>query len=239
MRSANSPAVPRTLPDISWQFLSLAIGLGVSWLIFFSLSRIQKPSLAEPATPMDDLRSVILPVEPPPPPVRPQETPPIATSNLIVLEAARSDSPVKLPVIPLPTEIAPRVLGVPKIDFSAKPLKPATIDATFDTEHVYERSEVDQRCVPLVRVHPVVNKFMLNAARQQRSSFLFIVNRDGSVEGIRLIASSGSRDLDEACSDALKNWRFRPAMRKGRPVRQWVEQSLIFKLEKGSPLEVY
>lgn len=239
MRSATAPSPTRPLPEFSWQLLSIGIGLAVSWLIFYSLGRLQNPAIAAPAAPVDDLREVTLPVEPPPPPPRREELPPITASNLIVLDAARSESPVKLPAIPLLPETAPRVLGIPRIDFTAKPLKPNLIDAAFDTEHVYERSEVDQRCVPIVKVPVSVTMFMLKAAKHPRSTFLFIVNRDGSVEGLRLIASSGNRDLDEACGEALKNWRFRPAMRKGRPVRQWVEQSIIFKIEKGSPLEVY
>ncbi len=44
------------------------------------------------------------------------------------------------------------------------------------------------------------------------------VSADGRVERTELLQSSHSRLLDRAASDAVRRWRFRPAMRAGQPV---------------------
>jgi len=239
MRDAITNPLPfRTLPDVSRQILSIGIGLAVSWLIFYGLSRVQYRAIPEPAPRLDDLRTVELPMEPPPPPVRPREVPTVTTSNLIVLAPERSESVVKLPAVPILPENVPPVTGVPRIDFSPKTFKPAEIDSEFETRHVFEAREVDQRCLALVKVRPEVSRMMLRAAKRLRVVFICIVNRDGTVEGIRLGDSAGSRELDNAAAEALKGWRFSPALRRGHAVRQWVQQSFVFKIEKGSPLEV-
>lgn len=239
MRDATTASSPyRVLQDVSRQLLSIGIGLAASWLIFYGLSRVQYRAMTETAPPIDDLRTVELPMEPPPP-VRPQEAPTITTSNLIILAPERSESVVKLPAVPILPENVPPVIGVPRIDFSPKAFKPTEIDSEFETRHVFEAREVDQRCLALVKARPEVSRMMLRAAKRLRVVFICVVNRDGTVEGIRLTESSGSRDLDSAAAEALKEWRFSPALRRGHAVRQWVQQSFLFKIEKGSPLEAH
>lgn len=238
MSTTTHPVSLRVLPDLLRQVLSIGIGMAVSWLIFFGLSRVQYRAVTEPPPPIEDLRTVELPMEPPPPPVRPNEVPTITTSNLIVLAPERSESVVKLPTVPILPESVPPVMGVPRIDFAPKTFKPPEIDSDFETRHVFQPREVDQRCVPLLKTRPEVSRLMLKSAKRLRIIFICIVNRDGTVEGIRLSESSGNRDLDHAAAEALKEWRFSPAMRRGHTVRQWVQQSFLFKVEKGSILEV-
>lgn len=240
MSSTSSQALASgLLPAVSRQLVSVVIGLAASWLIFFGLSRVQYREVSAPPPVVDDLRTVEMPFEPPPPPERPKDVPQITVSNLIVLAPQRSDSPVKLPTVPIMPETVPPVMGVPKIDFTLKDFKPQQINTEFETRHVFEAREVDQICVALVKVRPEVSKLMLHAAKRLRVVFICIVNRDGSLEGIRVVESSGSRDLDEASAEALRNWKFSPALRHGHPVRQWVQQSFLYKLDKGSPLEVH
>jgi len=232
------PSASLRIPEISRQILSIGIGLAASWLIFYGLSRVQYRGEAKASPPIEDLRTVEIPMEPPPPPVRVQEVPVLTTSSLIIVAPERSDSVVKLPDVPILRETVPPVNGLPKIDFAPKIFKPTQIDSEFETRHVYQPREVDQRCVALVKARPEVSKLMLRSAPRLRVEFICIVNRDGSIEGVRLTQSSGSRDLDLASAEAFKNWRFSPALRRGRAVRQWVQQSFFYKVEKGSPLEV-
>ncbi|MEO6002566.1 MAG: energy transducer TonB [Opitutus sp.] len=239
MRAAALPSVSLRLPEISRQILSLGIGLAASWLIFFGLSRVQYHPAPDTSPAIEDLRTVEIPMEPPPPPVRVQEVPVLTASSLIIVAPERSESVVKLPDVPILRETVPPVMGVPEIDFAPKIFKPTDIDSEFETRHIFQPREVDQRCVALVKARPEVSRLMLRAAARLRVVFICIVNRDGSVEGIRLIESSGSRDLDSASAEALKDWRFSPALRRGHAVRQWVQQSFLYKVEKGSPLEVH
>jgi periplasmic protein TonB len=238
MSGAATHPVPFRMPsDFSRQILSAAIGLAASWLVFYGLSRVQYRATTETTPLIDDLRAVELPMEPPPAPVRPQEVPIITTSNLIILAPEHSESSVKLPAVPVLPENVPPVIGVPRIDFSAKAFKPAEIDSEFETRHVFEPREVDQRCLALVKVRPEVSRMMLREAKRLRVDFICVVNRDGTVQGIRLTDSSGNHDLDSAAAEALKGWRFSPALRHGHAVRQWVQQAFIFKIDAGSPLE--
>lgn len=44
------------------------------------------------------------------------------------------------------------------------------------------------------------------------------VTADGSVDRIEILQSSQSRNLDRAASDAIRRWRFQPAIRAGQAV---------------------
>jgi TonB family protein len=232
------PAVVRIVPVVTRRVLSLGIGLAASWLIFYGLSRVQYRAVSDAPPLIEDLRSVEVPMDPPPPPVAAREEPTVTTSNLIALSPERSESSVKLPDVPIMRETVPPVHGVPKIDFSPKVFKPAEINSEFQSRHIYNRREVDQPCQPLLKPRPAVSRLMLRAAKRLTVNYLCIVNRDGTVEGLRLAESSGSADLDTATAEALKEWRFSPALRRGKPVRQWVQQSFEYQLEEGSRLEV-
>jgi protein TonB len=217
----------------------LAFGVVVTWGLMTGLSLVQKPSLAPPPPLAAELRSVELPVQPPPPPREQTEPEPLAgqLSNLVQLEAVRSNSPVKLPVLPELPETVPPVLGVPRVEFAPAAFKPAPAEEEFDNRHVYAKTEVDQRCMPLLKVRPQVTAQLLRAARVREVAFMFIVNKDGSVENIWLATSSGSPELDEISSQAIRQWKFSPALRKGRKVRQWVRQSIEYQLPASSPFE--
>lgn len=43
------------------------------------------------------------------------------------------------------------------------------------------------------------------------------IGPDGVPTSVSLVSGSGSRDLDRAALDAVKRWRFRPAVEDGRP----------------------
>ena len=53
---------------------------------------------------------------------------------------------------------------------------------------------------------------------------------DGTVGTVRVHASSGFDDLDRAATAAVKNWRFSPALKNGRPDRFWYEVPFSFTL---------
>lgn len=57
---------------------------------------------------------------------------------------------------------------------------------------------------------------------------LATVAQDGSVERLELAEGSGNRDLDRAAMEAVRRWRFRPAMRNGQPVTATVVVPLEF-----------
>lgn len=60
------------------------------------------------------------------------------------------------------------------------------------------------------------------------------VNASGKVEQVVVHRSSGHLLLDRAAVNAVRNWRFVPAVRGGRPVSCWVQVPVRFVLE-GDP----
>jgi TonB family protein len=56
-----------------------------------------------------------------------------------------------------------------------------------------------------------------------------VVRRDGSVGEVRLLRGLGA-GLDQRAIDAVRQWRFSPALRQGTPVDVVVEVAVEFKL---------
>lgn len=54
------------------------------------------------------------------------------------------------------------------------------------------------------------------------------VGANGVPQAVDLVRGSGSRYLDRAASDAVRKWRFRPAMRAGQPVSGQVQVPISF-----------
>jgi protein TonB len=57
------------------------------------------------------------------------------------------------------------------------------------------------------------------------------VGPDGTPYSVDLVQGSGSRTLDRAASDAVRRWRFRPAVRDGQAVAGEVQVPVTFDLE--------
>jgi protein TonB len=58
------------------------------------------------------------------------------------------------------------------------------------------------------------------------------VGPDGQPYSVDLVQSSGSRALDRAASDAVRRWRFRPAVRDGQAIAGSVQVPITFNLQR-------
>jgi len=59
----------------------------------------------------------------------------------------------------------------------------------------------------------------------------FIVNKQGTVDGVILVESSGYKELDQAAIDCLKQWQFNPALKDGVPIAVIVTLPIVFDLK--------
>lgn len=59
------------------------------------------------------------------------------------------------------------------------------------------------------------------------------VTPDGNPEQVEMQRSSGSRNLDSAAMRAVRQWKFRPGTKDGRPVGGWVIVPIQFRLSDG------
>ncbi|MGI9128838.1 MAG: energy transducer TonB [Roseomonas sp.] len=57
------------------------------------------------------------------------------------------------------------------------------------------------------------------------------VDANGRVAEVRIVESSGFSALDTAATEALRDWRFRPAQRAGLPVAASITTAVHFRLE--------
>jgi len=58
-----------------------------------------------------------------------------------------------------------------------------------------------------------------------------MVRSDGSVDGAQLVEST-HEDFTAAVREALREARFHPASRRGKPVSSWVTVRLRFRIEE-------
>ena len=73
---------------------------------------------------------------------------------------------------------------------------------------------------PLDRVHPKYPKSAAKEGRQGWTRFSFVIEKDGSVSNVIQLASSGSKDMNQAAIKALAKWKYKPAIENGEPVQQ-------------------
>ncbi|HEX2082836.1 MAG TPA: energy transducer TonB, partial [Xanthomonadaceae bacterium] len=90
----------------------------------------------------------------------------------------------------------------------------------------------DREVEPIARVQP---EYPVAAARVQEEGTVLVrveVDANGRAGDVSIARRSGSRDLDRAALDAVKQWRFRPAMRNGKAVASVAEVPVEFTLDR-------
>ncbi len=97
-------------------------------------------------------------------------------------------------------------------DFSGKPrcVPGATDQRRADTE---ASVDIESR----FRNPPRYPKAAIDENRSGRTVVLVTVDEQGMPTGFSIDQSSGSADIDEAALTAARRWRYRPAIRDGRP----------------------
>ncbi len=84
----------------------------------------------------------------------------------------------------------------------------------------------------LEKVHNVLPVYPMVADRLGRGGFvemLFTVRTDGSVGDITVTHAEPAGMFDSAAVEAVRQWRYRPVERNGRPVEQRVRLRVVFK----------
>lgn len=237
------PQLPFTLPGLGpgARLLCALAGGGCAALIFGTLALSRAPAEVAEEPDVFVARQVSIPLDEPPPPV---ETEPVAVSALaspIRLEiAASSTSSVRIQVPDLPSmptvqePPAARPTVTARFDIAHSVARPTMETGEIDSRRVFDRAEVDQQPVALQRVQPRISYGDALAADTPRTTMLLIVNTDGSVGEVRILQSAKDDYFDRMMVEAIRQWKFSPAVRKGRKVRCWVQQSITIQLTTGS-----
>ncbi|MEO5595756.1 MAG: energy transducer TonB [Lysobacteraceae bacterium] len=82
----------------------------------------------------------------------------------------------------------------------------------------------------LQRTQPIYPRDALRNGEQGVVNLLIVVGADGIVDDVRVVGRSGSRSLDRAAVDAIRDWDFQPATQGGMPVPATLELPIEFTL---------
>ncbi|HSR64076.1 MAG TPA: energy transducer TonB, partial [Xanthomonadaceae bacterium] len=142
--------------------------------------------------------------------------------------------------VPLPAEQASNASGMGREDTAAAnaphPPVPARAPAPSRPVQPAPGTEVATAGAsdPLPLVHPAP-RYPADALRNQESGTVLLnvqVGADGVPTLVEVVRSSRSRSLDRAASEAVRQWRFRPAQRNGQPVPGSVQVPVGFSLSE-------
>lgn len=89
----------------------------------------------------------------------------------------------------------------------------------------------DRDATPVARVQPA---YPAEAARVKAEGSVTVkvdVGANGMPTNVTLAKRSGERVLDEAALEAVRQWRFQPAIRNGKPVASTVEVPVDFTMQ--------
>lgn len=207
--------------------------------LFTAIAFVPKESSPDGVPQFEELRAVAAPVSPPPPPEETIEKPlEVPGGELVLLGEERTDSPVKLPAAPVPVDVPLQTAAVPRFDFAPTAFQPASMNPEFEARRVYEKSEVDQPPVAVYKEAPDLPSDVIKRMKKLEATFVFVVGLDGSASRIRVLDSSNNPTVDRLSIEALQQWKFTPAIKRGKTVRCWIHQRLIFKLPATSRFSV-
>jgi len=87
--------------------------------------------------------------------------------------------------------------------------------------------------LPLVNKKPPYPPLARRKGYEGRLVVRLLVSPSGEVGRVVLLKSSGYYILDRVAVKTLRGWKFRPAMKDGRPISYWVEVPVVFDLKEA------
>jgi TonB family protein len=135
---------------------------------------------------------------------------PVPKIQGIVVEPVEVDVPSEVPLVPADSSA------------SASTITGADAGLAGDASEAGGRAGGGDGLVLLQRVMPVYPATSVRRGEQGVASVLIHVTPAGRVDKVRVVRSSGSRDLDRAAENAFRKWRFAP-LEAGAPEGKWVQ----------------
>jgi protein TonB len=225
-------------PSSVWQIISMGGGAAVSLAIFFGIAQARRIGAVRPPPSLDDIVSVTMPLTaPPPPPPEERFREEAAAPASVQLDPAPANSPIRVEAVPIALETlaAPVIRAVRVIPREFTPhLNSGNLE--FDSSHIWEKTQVDQKPVVIYRKYPDISGSLYKSIKDPRITVMFVVNADGSVENLH-VEHAVDPTFDQLVTDAIKEWQFTPAIKKGRKVRCWLQEEVIIKLPMSNPFE--
>lgn len=191
------------LPAIAAILMLHAVAIGALVQVRNHVQRVEEAKLTV----------VNLSPPPPPPPAAQAPPPPPSTPQVVAPPPI-----VQTPAPPVPVQTTPDPVPVPAAVPVAVsvPGPPAPVAPPVAPGIVQAGDLGAQMVAGKPPRYPVESR----RKREQGTVVLtLILGLDGAVESISVSQSSGFSRLDNAARDAVKNWRWKPILRSGQPVR--------------------
>jgi len=90
----------------------------------------------------------------------------------------------------------------------------------------------DRAVEPIARVQPDYPPQAFRAGEEGTVVLRVDVDAAGNPGNVDIVSRSGSRDLDRAAIEAVRKWKFRPAMQGGQAVASQVEVPIDFRMDR-------
>jgi TonB family protein len=153
----------------------------------------------------------------------------IAPAPLVVPSiAAPVEVPAGIPPVTIRESWSPR-----DIDARSGSLMPGGFDVTgnFNPDSILAESAADEPATVLLQRAPRYPPALQAAGLEGRVSVRFVIDRAGRVEpGSVRITSTTHAGFEESARTTILETRFKPARVRGRPVRQWAEQAVVYRI---------
>ena len=216
------------------RLLSFVAAIAISFFILLGVSLAQRTKIDEVSPPIEDLRATYLPDPPPPPPrIGREATPP---AWVMALSESPSIGGIRLAAAPPVTRPASSPIAVPDFTLDLEAFNPDRDSVDYAADHVFRMSEVDQTPFAVYQKAPILPPGILDGVADPRVTLMFVIQDDGAIDSIKVLQSADPK-LDAVLIQTVKEWKFRPAIRRGKRVACWVQQSFFIsrKVETDQP----
>lgn len=96
----------------------------------------------------------------------------------------------------------------------------------IDPNQIYLKWDIPPRLIESVK--PEYPEIARRAGVEGRVTLHVVVGIDGSVEEVDVVRAQPGGIFDESARESVRKWRYKPAIRNGRPVRARFSQTLQF-----------
>lgn len=226
--------IPRLIPAL---LLGLGVSAGLFWLMYAMLQQHYEHTDRDPLTQVDFVR------------LKREETPPDTLTRELPPPEPETSMPPTSTAIAAPDPSQPSAAAAPAFDMPKLALPvggggiaaPVTGLSDWSSLNLPAPDTAPSEGLPggqtsalgaILRIPPT---YPMEARRQKLEGWVrmeFTVQEDGTVADVKVKESKPSSIFDQAAVNAIRQWKFRPAMQDGKPVRKRAAQTLKFALDK-------
>lgn len=193
----------------------------------------------EPDTHSEPLKVQLLPPEPAPPPVAQPAPPPPAPLPPPPKKEQPAPKPAAKPTPkPKPAPSTTSTTPVPAQENSQEvkpapaPLPPPTAAAP-QAPPAPARTSASEASYAATNRTPPYPRISLTNGEEGTVVLRVLVTAEGTAGAVEIKSSSGFTLLDESARKTVMTWRFKPATIDGKPVSEWYQVPIPFKLQNN------